>query len=180
MVNEPVESDVRDLILGLCAVIPDYPKPGIVFRDLTPVFADGPAFHRVVEALVASFPEPFDAVVGVEARGFLLAAAAAAFSGTGVVTIRKPGKLPREVYAEDYALEYGTGTLELHRDDLAPGSRVVILDDVLATGGTLSAARRLLARAEVEVVGLGVVLELEELHGRDALPGEQVHSLVRL
>jgi adenine phosphoribosyltransferase len=171
---------VDELISSLCATIPDYPKPGISFKDLTPVFAEGPAFKAVVDALVAPFQGQFDAVAGVEARGFLLAAAAAYATGTGVVTVRKAGKLPREVVSEDYALEYGTATLELHTTDLAPGSRVLILDDVLATGGTLGAAVRLFERCGILVAGVGVVLELEELPGRDALAGQQVLSLLRV
>ena len=171
---------VDELISSLCATIPDYPKPGISFKDLTPVFADGPAFKAVIEALVGPFQGQFDAVAGVEARGFLLAAAAAYATGTGVVTVRKAGKLPREVVSEDYALEYGTATLELHTTDLAPGSRVLILDDVLATGGTLGAAARLFERCGVHVSGVGVVMELGELRGRSALAGHRVRSLLRL
>jgi adenine phosphoribosyltransferase len=171
---------VDELISSLCATIPDYPKPGISFKDLTPVFADGEAFKALVDALVAPFRGQFDAVAGVEARGFLLAAAAAHATGTGVVTVRKAGKLPREVVSEDYALEYGTATLELHTTDLAPGSRVLILDDVLATGGTLAAAVRLFERCGIQVAGVGVVLELEELPGRAALAGQEVLSLLRV
>jgi len=171
---------VQELIASLCATVPDYPKPGIVFKDLTPVFADGVALKAMVDALVEPFRGQFDAVAGVEARGFLLAAAAAYATDTGVVTVRKAGKLPREVVSEDYSLEYGTATLELHSADLAPGTRVLILDDVLATGGTLGAAARLFARCGVEVAGVGVVMELGELKGRDALDGHRVHSLLSL
>ncbi len=112
---------VDQLINSLCATVPDYPKPGIVFKDLTPVFANGAALHAVVDALVEPFKGQFDAVAGVEARGFLLAAAAAYATNTGVITVRKAGKLPRKVVAEDYALEYGTATLELHTTDLPAG-----------------------------------------------------------
>lgn len=171
---------VDGLISSLCATIPDYPKPGISFKDLTPVFADGPALKAVVDALVGPFKGQFDAVAGVEARGFLLAAAAAYATGTGVITVRKAGKLPRAVVSEDYALEYGTATLELHTTDLAPGSRVLILDDVLATGGTLGAAARLFERCGIHVAGIGVVMELDDLSGREALSGYPVRSLLRL
>lgn len=171
---------VDELIARLCATVPDYPKPGIIFKDLTPVFADGAALRQVVDALVGPFHGRFDAVAGVEARGFLLAAAAAYATNTGVVTVRKAGKLPREVVSEDYALEYGTATLELHTADLAPGTRVLILDDVLATGGTLGAAARLFERCDVEVAGIGVVMELAALNGRAALEGHQIHSLLNL
>ncbi|MCC3273190.1 adenine phosphoribosyltransferase [Arthrobacter zhangbolii] len=177
---EPVNNEtIAQTIDRLGAVIPDYPQPGVVFRDLTPVFADGPALRGVVDALTAPFEGRFDYVVGVEARGFLLAAAAAYASGKGVITVRKPGKLPREVFAENYSLEYGEGTLELHRDDMPAGSRVLILDDVLATGGTLAAAARLLRKAGAEVAGFGVVLELGELGGRERLGDTPVEALVR-
>jgi adenine phosphoribosyltransferase len=171
---------VDQLINSLCATVPDYPKPGIVFKDLTPVFANSEAFRAVVDALVEPFKGQFDAVAGVEARGFLLAAAAAYATNTGVITVRKAGKLPRKVVAEDYALEYGTATLELHTTDLPAGSRVLILDDVLATGGTLGAAARLFERCGIHVAGVGVVMELGELRGRAALTGHRVRSLLRL
>jgi adenine phosphoribosyltransferase len=166
------------MIERLCATIVDYPEPGIVFKDLTPVFADGPALHAVVQALVEPFAGQFDAVAGVEARGFLLAAAAAYATGTGVITVRKAGKLPRAVFTESYTLEYGEAALEIHQGDVPAGTRVLILDDVLATGGTLAAAARLFERSDVTVAGIGVVLELEDLPGRDALPGYDVRSLM--
>jgi adenine phosphoribosyltransferase len=171
---------VDELITSLCVTVPDYPKPGISFKDLTPVFANPAAFKAVVDSLVEPFRGQFDAVAGVEARGFLLAAAAAYATNTGVVTVRKAGKLPRAVFAEDYALEYGTATLELHTSDLPAGSRVLILDDVLATGGTLGAATRLFERCGIHVAGVGVVMELGELRGRSALTGHRVRSLLRL
>lgn len=174
------EETVEAQIQRLCATVPDYPEPGITFRDLTPVFADGDALRGVVEALIEPFEGQFDAVAGVEARGFLLAAAAAYASGTGVITVRKAGKLPRAVYTENYSLEYGEAALELHRDDVPAGCRVLILDDVLATGGTLAAASRLFARAGANVTGYGVVLELAQLRGRAALAGHRVRSLVRV
>lgn len=178
--NSETAESVEDRILRLCATVPEYPEPGVTFRDLTPVFADGPTLRAVVDALIEPFEGQFDAVAGVEARGFLLAAAAAYASGTGVITVRKAGKLPRAVYTEKYSLEYGESALELHQDDVPPGCRVLILDDVLATGGTLAAASRLFARADSYVAGYGVVLELGELHGRAALAGHRVRSLVRL
>ncbi len=167
---------INDVVLSLCATVPDYPKPGILFRDLTPVLADASAFPRVIRSLLEPFEGTFDRVAGVEARGFLLASAAAYASGTGVSAIRKPGKLPREVFSEAYALEYGTAAVEIHRDEFEPGTRVLILDDVLATGGTLAAAVQLVRRAGAEVVGAAVVLELSALKGRNAIPG-RVESL---
>ncbi|QTG79864.1 adenine phosphoribosyltransferase [Arthrobacter crystallopoietes] len=177
--SERASESAESVISRLSATVSDYPKPGIVFRDLTPVFADGPALRTIVHALIDPFEGQFDAVAGIEARGFLLAAAGAYASGKGVVTVRKKGKLPRKVYSEDYTLEYGSATLELHADDLKPGMRVLILDDVLATGGTLGAACRLFERAGVQVSGFGVVLELTGLRGRAALAGHRIRSLVR-
>lgn len=176
----PKNPRVSAVVEALCATVPDYPKTGIVFKDLTPVFADGAALRQVVDSLVSAYAGKFDAVAGVEARGFLLAAAAAYATGTGVITIRKAGKLPRSVFAEAYALEYGHATLELQRDDISPGARVLILDDVLATGGTLGAAAALLERARAVVAGVGVVLEIDELAGRNNLPGRDVVSLLHV
>jgi len=150
----------------LTAVIPDFPSPGIVFRDLTPVFADAAALRLVIDELIAPFAGTFDVVAGVEARGFVLAAAAAVIADTGVVMIRKAGKLPRETVSREYALEYGTAILELHTDELPPGTRVLLVDDVLATGGTLEASLGLLGDAGLVAAGVSVVLELEALNGR--------------
>lgn len=157
---------------SLIASVPDYPLDGVVFRDLTPLFADARAFSSVVEAFATRFEGSFDAVAGLEARGFLLAGALAIRSGTGLVPIRKAGKLPRETASVDYALEYGTATIEVHRDDLPVGSRVLVLDDVLATGGTLRAALDLAVAVGWTVSGIGVVLELDALGGRAALDVE--------
>jgi adenine phosphoribosyltransferase len=164
--------------------------PGVLFRDLTPVFADPTAFRRMVEGLtvpqdadpraaaVAGEGGPgFDVVVGVEARGFLLAAAVALGAGVGVVPVRKSGKLPRAVVTADYALEYGTATLELHADALHPGQRVLVIDDVLATGGTLAAAVALVERLGAVVTGVSVVIELAALGGRQRVAPHAVHAL---
>ncbi|OUM44436.1 adenine phosphoribosyltransferase [Arthrobacter sedimenti] len=167
----------RETIDRLCAVVPDFPSPGILFRDLTPVFSDASAFRTVVDAVAAPFAGSFDAVAGVEARGFLLAAAVAYATGTGVVTVRKAGKLPRAVFRESYDLEYGQASLEIHQSDLPAGARVLVLDDVLATGGTLVAACALLERAGAKVAGCGVVLELGDLGGRASLAGRHVSAL---
>jgi adenine phosphoribosyltransferase len=170
--------NVSDLVLERSDTIPDFPKPGIVFRDLTPVFADADAFTAVIDDLAARFAGDFDAVAGVEARGFLLAAALAYATRTPLVAVRKGGKLPGDVLTEDYALEYGTATLELKPGQLAAGSRVLILDDVLATGGSCSAAARLVERAGYSVAGLGLVLELQGLGGRERLHGYNLYSIV--
>lgn len=164
----------------LLATIPDFPQPGILFRDLAPVFADARAFRSVTGELLARFDQQFDAVAGVEARGFVLAAAAAYASETGLVIIRKPGKLPGDVLSERYDLEYGSAELQLEPGHLPRNARVLILDDVLATGGTLAAAARLVERAGYRVAGFGVVLELDGLHGRARLQGYQAQALLTL
>lgn len=165
------------LLDRLSVIVPDYPSQGISFKDLTPVFADPIGLRRVIDGVIAPFAGQFDVIAGIEARGFVLAAAAAYATGTGMITVRKAGKLPRAVHSDEYTLEYGTGTLELHRDDIAPGARVLILDDVLATGGTVGSAARLLGMAGARIAGVGVVLELEALGGREKLTGLNVHSL---
>ena len=137
-------------------------------------------FRAVVDALVAPFIGHFDAVAGLEARGFLLAAAAAIDAGVGVVPVRKAGKLPGHVLTETYTLEYGTASFQVNPDSLPPGSRVLVLDDVLATGGTINASVTLLERAGWSVAGIAVVLELNALNGRAALPGREIHALLPL
>jgi adenine phosphoribosyltransferase len=163
-------------IASLARTIPDFPSPGIRFVDLTPVLADGPALAAVAAELVAPFAGTFDVVAGVEARGFAFAAAAATAAGTGLLLVRKAGKLPGATLAESYALEYGEATLEVHVDQLPAGTRVLLVDDVLATGGTLGAATRLIERAGWSLAGIAVVLEISALDGRAAL-GRDVHAL---
>ena len=152
----------------LTRVQQDFPVAGVLFRDLTPVLADTAALRELAAALAGAHG-PVDLVAGLESRGFLLAAAAAMVAGTGVLAIRKPGKLPGRILAEDYQLEYGTARLELHPDDVPAGARVLVVDDVLATGGTAAAACRLLLRAGARVAGVAVAIELTELGGRHAL-----------
>jgi len=159
------------------AIIENFPQAGITFRDLTPVFADGDSLRAVTDALVAPFAGRIDAVAGVEARGFLLAASAAYALGLGVLVIRKPGKLPRDVISESYDLEYGSTSLEVQPSDFPAGTRILLLDDVLATGGTLAASSRLMERAGWVVAGVSVVLELEELDGRANLAGRDIRSI---
>ncbi|MCW2163151.1 adenine phosphoribosyltransferase [Microbacterium hydrothermale] len=160
---------------SLITSIPDYPKPGIVFRDITPLLTDAAALRTVVEALIEPFEGRFDAVAGVEARGFLLAGAAAIAANVGLMPIRKAGKLPRPAATMSYELEYGSAQIEMH-DDNAAGARVLLLDDVLATGGTLSAGRDLLEAVGSEVVGIATLLEIDGLGGREVL-GDDVHSV---
>jgi len=166
------------LISDLTVIVPDFPKPGISFRDLTPVFADGHALRVITDALAEPFAGRIDAIAGVEARGFVLAAAAAYALEVGVLIIRKPGKLPQHVLSQSYDLEYGNATLEVQPSTLPPGARVLVLDDVLATGGTLAASTSLIERAGWTVAGVSVVMELSELGGRASLPGRDIRSLL--
>ena len=160
--------------------IPDYPKPGVTFRDITPLLGDAAGFQRSIDELVERFADvPVDRVLGIEARGFIIAAPLAYRIGAGFVPVRKAGKLPWAVAREEYELEYGTDKLEIHRDGLRPGERVLIIDDVLATGGTARAAARLVEALGGVVAGLGFVIELEPLGGRATLGERQVESLVR-
>jgi len=154
--------------------VPDYPVAGVLFKDITPLLADHDAFTATVQALaVAGRDETgatvVDKVIGMEARGFILAAPVALALGVGFVPVRKAGKLPSATYAVSYALEYGEATLEMHTDALAPGERVLLVDDVLATGGTAAATGELVSRAGAEVTALAVLMELSFLNGRDAL-----------
>ena len=160
--------------------IPDFPKPGIVFKDITPLLADEIAFSSVIDTTVVHFGRGnVDKVVGIEARGFILASPVAYHFGAGFVPVRKAGKLPHEVEAEEYALEYGTATLEIHTDSILPGERVLIVDDVLATGGTARAAARLVERLGGKVIGIATLIELEFLKGRKLIEGYEFYSLVR-
>jgi adenine phosphoribosyltransferase len=163
---------------ALIATIPDFPEPGILFRDISPLLADGDALAVVIAEVVAPFAGAFDVIAGVEARGFLLAGAAAAASGVGMVPIRKAGKLPRPAAAVTYDLEYGQATIEMAAD-LAPGTRVLVVDDVLATGGTLRAAHQLLGELGYTIAGTAVLMELGALGGR-AIAGDDVHALFRV
>ncbi|MFY1632594.1 adenine phosphoribosyltransferase [Solwaraspora sp. WMMB335] len=161
--------------------VPDFPKPGIVFKDLMPLFADGPAFREVIDGIIEHYgAESFDVVAGIEARGFVLAAAIAYATGTGVIPIRKAGKLPRASYSASYALEYGEAVLEVHQDAFTAGQRVLVVDDVLATGGTAAATLDLVDRAQGSVVGFTVLLELSFLAGRQRLSPRPVHALWRV
>src|SRR5256885_2446190 len=159
--------------------IPDYPKPGIVFRDITPLLAAPEAFAASVDGLSAPFiGEQIDKVLGIEARGFVFAAPVAYHHRAGFVPVRKAGKLPWEIEREEYELEYGTDLLEIHKDAVQPGENVLIIDDVLATGGTASSTVHLVERLGATVLGLGFVIELAFLHGRDKLAGHDAVSLL--
>lgn len=159
--------------------IPDWPRPGVGFKDITPLLNDVEAFRFTIDAIVDHFgTSQIDRVLGVEARGFLLAAPVAYRFGAGLVPIRKAGKLPWEIEQEEYVLEYGTDLLEIHRDAVEPGEQVLVVDDVLATGGTAAAAARLVDRLGARVAGFGFLLELGFLGGRAKLGGTDVLSLL--
>jgi adenine phosphoribosyltransferase len=159
--------------------VPDFPKKGIVFKDITPVLADAALFRRVIDALVERWKdERIDKVIGIESRGFIFAAPLAYALGAGFCIVRKPGKLPWEVIREAYALEYGEAALELHIDAVGPGERVLVVDDVLATGGTAEAVGRLVTRQGAELVAYSFLVELSFLSGAKRLGARKVHALL--
>ncbi|HEX3300642.1 MAG TPA: adenine phosphoribosyltransferase [Actinomycetota bacterium] len=169
---EQIEALIRD--------VPDFPEPGIVFKDITPVLADPIAFSTIIDLIVVHFGRGnVDKVVGIEARGFILGAPVAYHFGAGVIPVRKKGKLPHETLEESYALEYGTASLEIHTDAVQAGERVLVVDDVLATGGTAKAAASLVERIGGKVCGIATLIELEFLHGRDKLQGYDLFTLIQ-
>ena len=172
-------TDLADLVAAKLRDVPDFPTPGILFKDLTPLLADGPLFGEVGRAIADRHAAAgFDVVAGVEARGFLFAGAVAIASGTGVVPIRKAGKLPWRTVSAAYELEYGEAVVEVHEDAFADHKRVLLVDDVLATGGTLAAAADLIGRAGGQLVGVSVVVELTALGGRDALADLDIQTVL--
>jgi adenine phosphoribosyltransferase len=160
--------------------IPDFPKPGIQFKDITPLLNDGPAFRAAIQTFIERYQEqPIDTIVAVEARGFVLAAPLAYQLGIGFAPIRKPGKLPADTYQVEYELEYGTNMVEIHRDALRPGSRVLVMDDLLATGGTAAAACNLVEKLGSTVVEVAFLIELSFLKGRDRLQNHPIFSIIQ-
>ncbi|TXS51409.1 adenine phosphoribosyltransferase [Streptomyces sp. t39] len=178
-------ADTRELLLGRIRDVPDYPKPGVVFKDITPLLADPVAFTALTDAL-GGLCERYGAtkIVGLEARGFILAAPVAVRSGIGFVPVRKAGKLPGATLSQAYELEYGTAEIEVHAEDLGAGDRVMVIDDVLATGGTAQASLDLIRRAGADVAGVAVLMELAFLGGRArleaALRGAPLDALITL
>ena len=159
--------------------VPDFPQEGIVFKDITPVLGDPMAFSTLIDLIVVHFGRGnVDKVVGIEARGFILASPVAYHFGAGFVPVRKQGKLPSETLAEEYALEYGTATLEIHRDAVRPGERVLIVDDVLATGGTAKATASLVEQIGGKVCGIACLIELDFLHGREQVADHELFTLI--
>ena len=167
-------------LASLVRDIPDFPEPGIVFKDITPVLADHAAFADLVAALAEAYRHlPIDKVAGIEARGFTLAAPVALELGAGFVPLRKPGKLPWTTINQSYNLEYGADALEMHVDGIGAGEQVLIVDDVIATGGTAAAAVNLIERVGGKIAGLAVFIELGFLNGRAAIDGVPFHALIR-
>jgi adenine phosphoribosyltransferase len=167
-------------IKGLIRDVPDFPQEGIVFKDITPVLSDPIAFSTLIDLIVVHFGRGnVDKVVGIEARGFILASPVAYHFGAGFVPVRKQGKLPSETVSQEYELEYGTATLEIHRDAVRPGERVLIVDDVLATGGTARATVSLVEQIGGKVCGVACLIELGFLKGREQLPGHELFTLIR-
>jgi len=159
--------------------VPNYPKPGIIFKDITPLLGDKEAFIFAINSFAENFKDKIDVVVGIDARGFLLAAPVAYKLGVGLAIVRKPGKLPRKTIREDYTLEYASNSLEIHTDAILPGQNVLIIDDVLATGGTMEATCKLVRKLGGNVAGIGFLMELEFLKGREKLEGFEVFSLIQ-
>lgn len=167
-------------IEALIRAIPDFPIPGILFRDITPLLKDKQGFRRAIDLFVERFAgRGIQHVVGIEARGYVFAAPIAYAIGAGFIPVRKPGKLPHQKFSEEYALEYGTNSLEVHADALTPGERVLIVDDLLATGGTASATARLLERLGAKVEAFAFLMELSALGGRRKLGGAEVVAFVQ-
>lgn len=160
--------------------IPDFPQPGVVFKDITPLIGSPGGFSAVITELVQKAPRDIDVVVGMEARGFIFGAPVALALGTGFVPVRKPGKLPGEVITEEYTLEYGTTELSIHADAIGEGARVLIIDDVLATGGTIGATAELIKKLGAELVAVAVVLELNFLDGRKQLSERGIDEVISL
>ena len=170
---ESVKKIIRD--------IPDFPKKGIIFKDITPLLADASAFTKTINTLKERYSEKqVDRVVGVEARGFIFASALAYALEAGTTMVRKPGKLPYSTFQETYSLEYGTDTIEIHQDAFQPGERIVLIDDVLATGGTLAATLNLIRKnfPSVEILEVAFLIELDFLSGREKIKGVPIHSLI--
>lgn len=170
---ETISAVIRD--------IPDFPKPGIIFKDITPVLQSSGVFAEVINLLCEPYKNNVpDYIVAVESRGFIFGSPMAYNLGCGIVPVRKKGKLPHETYEESYELEYGTATVEMHVDALKQGDRVVVIDDLLATGGTAGAAVKLIEKFSAEIIGIDFLLELSFLNGRDKLPGYLVNSLIKV
>ena len=178
MTSLPLPAELTELVVDNLREIPDFPEPGVLFRDITPLLANGEAFATLIDGLAGHYRGRIDAVAGLESRGFILAAPLAVRLGIGMLTVRKGGKLPGPVVGVDYDLEYGTARMELRPETVVPGQRVLVIDDVLATGGTASASISLLERAGAKIEAVCMLLELAGLGGRAKLPGRSIDSVV--
>jgi len=160
--------------------VPDFPKKGIIFKDITTLLKEPDLLKESIDLLGEHYRDKgVQKVVGIESRGFIFASAIACNLGAGFVPVRKPGKLPAETLTESYALEYGTDSIEIHRDSISPGEKVAVVDDLLATGGTMAATLKLLEKLGAEVVGVSFLIELEFLKGREKIPGYDIHTLIK-
>jgi adenine phosphoribosyltransferase len=174
----PLTAAIGEVVASRLRDVPDFPVPGVTFKDFTPLLSDGPALRVVVEDISRRYAGQVDVVVGIEARGFILGAAVAYELGIGFVPVRKAGKLPGQTHSAEYKLEYGSAIIEVHADAFVGGRKALVMDDVLATGGTAEAACELVERAGASVEAVEVVLELLFLHGRDKLAGRPVHAML--
>jgi adenine phosphoribosyltransferase len=169
-------SDLSELIRN----IPDFPQPGIQFKDITTLLKHGPSFRQAVQTFIDRYQDQhLDAIIGIESRGFIFGAPLAYQLGVGMIPVRKPGKLPAETFQVEYQLEYGTNRIEIHRDALEPGARVLVIDDLLATGGTAAATCALIEQIGGQVVELAFLIELTFLQGREKLPGHPIFTLIQ-
>ncbi len=179
MTNRPtLPPELTELVLDNLREVPDFPEPGVLFRDITPLLANGEAFATLIDGLAGHYRGRIDAGAGLESRGFILAAPLAVRLGVGMITVRKGGKLPGPVIGVDYALEYGTARMELRPETVTKGARVLVIDDVLATGGTAAASISLIEQAGASVEAICMLLELSDLGGRRQLQGREVDSIV--
>jgi len=174
----PLTAPIGEVVASRLRDVPDFPVAGVTFKDFTPLLSDGPALRAVVQDISRRYAGQVDVVVGIEARGFILGAAVASELGIGFVPVRKAGKLPAQTHSAEYKLEYGSATIEIHTDAFVGGKKALVMDDVLATGGTAQAACELVERAGASVEAVEVVLELRFLHGRDKLAGRPVHAML--
>jgi adenine phosphoribosyltransferase len=180
LASRPEDTERLSRIRSLIRNIPDFPQPGVQFKDITPLLADAVGFEDVIDELADRIAPDLDAICGIESRGFIFAAPLAVRLGLGFIPIRKPGKLPAPTYDQNFALEYGEGALNIHQDALRPGQRVLLIDDLLATGGTLAAAVKLIQRERAHVSQVQVVIELTDMPGRQAVGAVGVEDLVSL
>ena len=176
----PLTAPISEIVATRLRDVPDFPVAGVIFKDFTPLLSDGPALRAVVQDISRRYAGQVDVIVGIEARGLILGAAVAYELGIGFVPVRKAGKLPGETHSAEYELEYGTAVIEVHADAFTGGKRALVMDDVLATGGTAEAACELVERAGASVEAVEVVLELGFLHGRSKLTGRPVHAILSL